>query len=154
MTWNWEEWLMHQRVVLPSRGNWTVWRNSLVGISRSSVRESAKYSTWVGRNSPRLQYVLGLAGLRALSQKKLWWTPSLTWISNVLLLVTVSWASLGKTWPANHEGWSSLLSAGETTPGVLGPVGLHRYLGFQPQPFSDTVFLSNSRKGSCHHSVC
>lgn len=60
---------MHWRVVLPSGGAQTVWRNSLAEISSSSVRESAKYSTWVGRNSPRLQYVLGLAGLRALNRK-------------------------------------------------------------------------------------
>jgi len=39
-------WLLHQRVLLPSRGISTGWRNGLTGISYSSTRESHKSFTW------------------------------------------------------------------------------------------------------------
>lgn len=42
VTQNWEEQLTHQRVVVPSRGTLTGWRNGLAGTSRSSKEEKCK----------------------------------------------------------------------------------------------------------------
>ena len=41
----WEQWLIHQNVVLPSRGTWTGWRNGPTGTSWSSAKADAKSYT-------------------------------------------------------------------------------------------------------------
>lgn len=61
ITQNWEC-LICQRVVLPSRGTTTGWKNGLTGTSWSTTRGSAEPSTaW--RNNSSHQYVLGPAQL-------------------------------------------------------------------------------------------
>jgi len=45
----WDEWLMHERVVLPSRGTWTGWRNGLTELQRPAS----------GEEQPQHQYMLG-----------------------------------------------------------------------------------------------
>ena len=42
MTPNWEDWLIHQRIVLLSRGTLAGWRNGLTGTLGSSTKASAK----------------------------------------------------------------------------------------------------------------
>lgn len=45
MTQNWEEWLIHERVVLPFRGTLTGWRNGLREANKSQQGESIKSRT-------------------------------------------------------------------------------------------------------------
>lgn len=47
MTQNWDEWLIHRSVTLPSRGASTGWRNELTGPYQVQLKKkSAKSSTW------------------------------------------------------------------------------------------------------------
>jgi len=50
MVQNWEDWLIHQRVVLLFGGTSTGCRNGLMGTSCSSAKRSAKSCTWGGIN--------------------------------------------------------------------------------------------------------
>lgn len=69
MTQNWEEWLMHERVVLPSRETSTGWRCGLTRISRSSTRGSAKFCTLVG-TTPLIYICWGLCLIGAIVYRR------------------------------------------------------------------------------------
>lgn len=86
MTQNCGEWLMFQRVVLPSRGTSTGWRNGLMGTSCSSTREVQILEP--GQYNPMHWYMLGAYLLtNSFTGQTLgsWWTLSWTWASNVPL---------------------------------------------------------------------
>jgi len=63
---NWEEWLRHRKVVLPSIRTLTGWKNGLRGTSCSSTRGSAKSCTWEGTTS----LCLGPMSWRVVCQKR------------------------------------------------------------------------------------
>lgn len=52
MTPNWEEWLVHQRVVVQPRESLTGWNNGLAGASCNSTRIKVWKVLHVGRNNP------------------------------------------------------------------------------------------------------
>lgn len=58
-TQSWEEWLIHQRVMLPSRGTLTVWRNGLTETSHQ-VQQEEEQDPSNPPSSPSLSW----AGLR------------------------------------------------------------------------------------------
>ena len=86
----WEEWLIHQKAVLPSRETWT----------------GARSFPW-GRNNPMHQYRLGAELLDGSSVKKdlgVLVDSKLTLSQHCALVAkkaTVSWAALKGVWPAD-----------------------------------------------------
>lgn len=125
MTPNWEEWLICQKVMLPSKETLKGWRNRLTRISQCSTRQSAKSCTWGGTTRTGVGW--NLPTWRAALQRrpwKSWCTPGWTWAS-------MPWGK-GCEW---HSGlyqvkalpwgrrWSyPLFSTGKATSGVLCPV--------------------------------
>ena len=99
---NWEEQLINEMVVPPSRGISTGWRNGLKGTWWSSVMWNAKSCTW-GGTAPFTSTHWGKADCKAALQKSLW-----PWGSNVPLQhqPTASWAALGRGSPAGRGSWS------------------------------------------------
>jgi len=55
---NWQEWLIHQRVILPSRGTLTDWRNRMTEISTGKFNTEKCKVLHLGRNSAMNQYKL------------------------------------------------------------------------------------------------
>ncbi|GAB0208906.1 mitochondrial enolase superfamily member 1 [Grus japonensis] len=71
MTQNWEERLIGQRLILPSRGTLTGWRNGQAGASCSSTKGKCKV-LHLERNNPMHQDMLGTAQLESsLAEKDL-----------------------------------------------------------------------------------
>lgn len=109
MTQNREEWLIHRRVVLPSRGTWASWRKGLTEISWSSTRR-VKSCTWGETQGTRTCW--GPARCKAALQERTlesWWTPSSAWTSTPpppQRYLMVFLATSGKVWPAGQERWS------------------------------------------------
>jgi len=72
MTPDWQEWLIHQRVLLPSRRMSTSRRNRPVGTSKSSARRrSTESCTWGGTTSGTSMYWGQPAG-KQLGRKEPW----------------------------------------------------------------------------------
>ena len=101
--WHKAERLIHQWVVLQSRGTWTRWRNGLTGIFWNSSKRKSKSCPW-GGTSPGM---LGLPSWKAALWKRIWrcrWTPSWTWASNMPLpqeRLPASWLNNPWTRPAS-----------------------------------------------------
>lgn len=118
---HWEKWLMHQRVVLASRGTWKGCRKGWQephGVQEFEVQSPA--GTTRGITSP---------GWEAAWQPRIWeplWAPKWTQVSHMPLLdsrQTISSAALGDELPAGQEKeWfhfcSALVSSGLEHSGV------------------------------------
>ncbi|KAK4830596.1 hypothetical protein QYF61_012022 [Mycteria americana] len=96
---NWEEWLIHQRVVLPFRGTLTCLRNGLTGTLECKVLH-------LGRNNPMHQYRLGAHWLESSFAEKIQgvlvstkWTM-IQQCSCSQRKPTAPWAALGRALPA------------------------------------------------------
>lgn len=102
MTWNWGEWLTHQRLVQPSRGIWTGW----VRADRSLTKFKKK-CTPPAKEQPQARAGGQQTG-KQLSRKGLGLTPSWPWDSHITLTLrlTVFLATLGKVPPTDQERWS------------------------------------------------
>ena len=109
MTPNREEWLIHQKAVLPLSKTWTGWR----GTWWSSTRASAGSCTW-GGTTPCTSTGLGLTSWRAALQRgtwECWWTTSWPWASSVPWLPrwpVGSWGALRGVCPVGRGRFSSL----------------------------------------------
>lgn len=75
-------------VTLSFGGTSRGWRTGLTGISWNWAQGNAKSYTWRGRNSTPIPEAWGHTSWKAALQKRLWglwWTPSGTWATSVLL---------------------------------------------------------------------
>ena len=158
---NREEWLIYQRVMLPSRGTLTGWRNKKCNALH------------LGRNNLMHQYIqLRPPNWKAAQQKRTWgswWTPCWTWARTVPLHIGNGHRLKHGRLPLNirkhffpvrvTKWWHRLpkeavelssLEAFKSCPGqqALGGSALAGGLDlviswgpFQPQPFCDSVIL-------------
>lgn len=104
---NWVNWLVHQRVMLPSIRSPTAWRNGLAGVSRSSTRRSAKSCIWRGKTPDTTSICWGLSSWKAAWQRGLWlsWWP---WANSVPLQqrsLVVLWGCI-RVLPSGEGRWS------------------------------------------------
>ena len=93
ITQNWEKQLICQRVVSPSKGNSSGWRNWLTGTSLNSVDRNGKPWSWGGATSGTSTFWSHLAWKQLFRKEPLGfvWTPRKTWACSVpLLLLSVS----------------------------------------------------------------
>lgn len=110
---NWEECLMLQGVVLPSRGTWAGWRSEPRGISWSSTYRKVKSCSW-GGITPCSSLCCGPTDGKAAWQAKncrSWWTSSWPQDSQVPLQqrrLAAFWVGLGWSLPAGWGRWSFL----------------------------------------------